>query len=153
MQENEFEKRLQEEMGEFRLRPSDDVWSKIDVQLRKKKRRRVVFFIFLLAGLSLLSTGYFLFTSDEQTLTEKDVATTDKNILDKKNEEPTNANAQKSILEDQIIAKQVKEKKEVIVPSENKTVQGAGELIVEKKSRHTKRPAESNKTGLAKNKE
>ena len=63
MQENEFEKRLQEEMGEFRLRPSDDVWNKIDVQLRKKKRRRIVFFIFLLAGLSLMSyTGYFLFT-------------------------------------------------------------------------------------------
>src|SRR5688572_7722531 len=133
MQENEFEKRMQEEMGEFRLRPSDDVWNKIDVQLRKKKRRRVVFFIFLLAGLSLLSTGYFLFTSDKQTPTEQDVATTDKNILDKKNEKPTDAGAQKSIPEDPIIAKQEKGKKQIIVPPENKKVQREGERIIEKK--------------------
>ena len=30
MQENEFEKRLQEEMEEFRLRPSEAVWDKIE---------------------------------------------------------------------------------------------------------------------------
>ena len=46
MQENEFEKRIQEEMGEFRLRPSETVWEKVEEQLKKKKRRRVVFFIF-----------------------------------------------------------------------------------------------------------
>ena len=40
MQENEFEKRIQEEMGEFRLRPSDAVWEKVEEQLKKKKRRR-----------------------------------------------------------------------------------------------------------------
>ena len=69
MQENEFEKRLQEEMEEFRLRPSEDVWNKIEDELKKKKRRRVVFFIFLLAGLSLIGySGYFLFTPDKENL-------------------------------------------------------------------------------------
>ncbi len=74
MRENEFEKRIQEEMGEFRLRPSDIVWEKVEQELRKKKKRRVVVFFFLLAGLSLLGyTGYFLFnTNAKQNLVQQD---------------------------------------------------------------------------------
>jgi hypothetical protein len=74
MQENKFEKRLQQEMGEFRLRPSDAVWEKVEEQLKKKKRRRVVFFIFMLAGLSLLGySGYFFTTSNsKQNLVQQD---------------------------------------------------------------------------------
>ena len=74
MQENEFEKRMREEMGEFRLRPSDAIWERVEEQLKKKKRRRVVFFIFLLAGLSLLSySGYFLTkTNSNQNLVQQD---------------------------------------------------------------------------------
>jgi hypothetical protein len=75
MQENEFEKRMRQEMGEFRLRPSDAVWEKVEEQLRKKKRRRVVFFIFMLAaGLSLLGySGYFLTkTNSTQNLVQQD---------------------------------------------------------------------------------
>jgi hypothetical protein len=70
MQENEFEKRVQNEMGEFRLHPSDAVWEKVEEQLKKKKRRRFVFFIFMLAGLSLLGySGYFLTkTNSKQNL-------------------------------------------------------------------------------------
>jgi len=67
MQENEFEKRIQEEMGEFRLRPSDAVWEKVEEQLKKKKRRRVVFFVFMLAGLSLLGFSGYFFTQTNST--------------------------------------------------------------------------------------
>lgn len=67
MQENEFEKRVQKKMEEFRLRPSDVVWERVEEELRKKKKRRVVFFIFLLAGLCLLGySGYFLFNNSKQ---------------------------------------------------------------------------------------
>ncbi|MEP7374211.1 MAG: outer membrane beta-barrel protein [Chitinophagaceae bacterium] len=74
MQENEFEKRMRQEMGEFRLRPSDAVWEKVKAQLKKKKRRRVVFFIFMLAGLSLLGySGYFLTkTNSKQNIVQQD---------------------------------------------------------------------------------
>lgn len=74
MQENEFEKRVQQEMGEFRLRPSEAVWGKVEKQLRKKKRRRVIFFIFMLAGLSLLGySGYFFTkTNSKQNLVQQD---------------------------------------------------------------------------------
>lgn len=74
MQENEFEKRVQEEMAEFRLRPSDSVWEKVEEQLEKKKRRRIVFFIFILAGLSLLGyTGYFFIKINaKQNLVQRD---------------------------------------------------------------------------------
>lgn len=74
MQENKFEKRIQEEMGEFRLRPSDAVWEKVEEQLKKKKRRRVVFFIFMLAGLSLLGYSGYFFTkpNSKQNLVQQD---------------------------------------------------------------------------------
>ncbi len=65
MQENKFEKGVQQQMEEFRIRPSEAVWQKVEEALRKKKKRRVVFFIFLLAGLSLLGySGYFLFNNN-----------------------------------------------------------------------------------------
>ena len=74
MQENEFEKRLRQEMEEFKLRPSDNVWEKVEEQLRKKKKRRVVFFIFMLAGLSLLGySGYFLTkTNSRQSIVQQE---------------------------------------------------------------------------------
>jgi hypothetical protein len=62
MQENNFEKRVQEQMEELRFRPSPAVWQKVEEEIRKRKKRRVVFFLSLLAGLCLLGyTGYFLF--------------------------------------------------------------------------------------------
>src|SRR4030095_13749127 len=84
MQENEFEKRLQEEMSEFRVRPSEVVWERIEDDLRKKKRRRVVFYLFLLAGLSVVGySGYVLFTPQKQILAKQDIAKTDGNKLQK----------------------------------------------------------------------
>ena len=95
MRENEFEKRVQRQMEEFRLRPSGAVWEKVEEELRKKKKRRIVFFIFWLAGLSLLSyTGYFLFNNhskksiSDQTFTQQP----DNNPSSKNNSLATPAN-------------------------------------------------------------
>ncbi len=89
MQENEFEKRLQEEMSGFRVRPSEVVWNKIEDELRKKKRRKVVFYLFLLAGLSLVGySGYILFTPQKQILAKEDIATISKN-KENQNSSPT----------------------------------------------------------------
>ena len=72
MRENEFEKRVQQQMEEFKLRPSDAVWEKVEEELRKKEKRRVVFFIFLLVGLSLLGyTGYFISNQSTQNIAEQ----------------------------------------------------------------------------------
>jgi hypothetical protein len=72
MQENEFEKKVREEIGGLRLRPSEEVWGKVEAELKRKKRRRVVVFIFLLAGLSLIgTTGYFLWNNEKQNLAEE----------------------------------------------------------------------------------
>src|SRR3990170_2264837 len=79
MQENKFEKGVQQQMEEFRIRPSDAVWEKIEEELRKKKKRRVVFFFFLLAGLSLLGySGYFLFNNSKQNLVQQNTNRPDK---------------------------------------------------------------------------
>src|SRR5262245_5483465 len=85
MRENEFEKRVQQQLEEFRLRPSGAVWEKVEEGIRKKKKRRVVFFIFLLAGLSLLGySGYFLLNQPKHPLTEEK-STPSNNTVTKEN--------------------------------------------------------------------
>ena len=157
MQENEFEKRLQEEMDEFRLRPSEVVWNKIEDELKKKKRRRVVFFMFLLAGLSLIGySGYVLFTPGKENRTAKDVAITNTTEPNSPRTEPTDNDSQKSIPNDQkTIAKQkqAKDQQQILVPAEIKTGTKVGEPNTGKKSRSNKPPAELQTTELAKKKE
>ncbi len=85
MQENKFENKVQQQMEEFRIRPSEAVWEKVEEALRKKKKRRVVFFIFLLAGLSLLGySGYFLLNNSKQNLVQQNITLpgNDKSIKD-----------------------------------------------------------------------
>lgn len=87
MQENNFEKRVQQQMEELRFRPSDAVWEKVEEEIRKKKKRRVVFFIFLLAGLSLLGySGYFLFNTSKHNLVEQNSTLTNKEESNESNQ-------------------------------------------------------------------
>lgn len=61
MSASEFESKVQQELEQLKLRPSDEVWQKVEKELRQKKRRRVIIFFILLAGLGLLSyPGYKL---------------------------------------------------------------------------------------------
>jgi hypothetical protein len=56
--QNEFEKQVQQKMEELKLVPSDPVWEKVEMQIRKKKdRRRVIFWIPLFA---LIGAGLWL---------------------------------------------------------------------------------------------
>lgn len=44
--QNEFEKQVQQKMEELKLVPSDPVWQKVEMQIRKKKdRRRLIFWL------------------------------------------------------------------------------------------------------------
>lgn len=112
MQENEFEKRMQQQMEEFKLRPSDAVWQKVEEELKKKKKRRIVFFLFLLAGLSLLSyTGYFLFNyskpgiADKTFTSQTNTNTVENNTTDLAVDSSTTSNENESIKQDQLIIK------------------------------------------------
>jgi len=60
MQENEFEKQVKQRMDEFRLRPSEPVWTEIEKELRDKRRRR---FILIPLFAALLVAGYFAWQS------------------------------------------------------------------------------------------
>jgi hypothetical protein len=57
--QNEFEKQVQQKMEELKLVPSEPVWQKVEMQIRKKKdRRRLIFWIPLTA--LLLGSGLWL---------------------------------------------------------------------------------------------
>ena len=57
MQENNFEKQVQEKMGDFRVDPSSEIWQKVSLQIGRRKRDDRVFIIFLLCLLFLGISG------------------------------------------------------------------------------------------------
>jgi hypothetical protein len=55
MADKNFEQQVQEQMEQFKLSPSNNVWQNVDAQLRKDKRRKR--FFFLLSFAALLGIG------------------------------------------------------------------------------------------------
>jgi len=69
MRENEFEKRVQDKMSEFRLSPSGEVWQQVERRIRREKKRRFIFWwplFFLLAGGGIVA-GKLLTNKKERT--------------------------------------------------------------------------------------
>src|SRR6185312_467862 len=80
MEENKFEKQVQQKMDELQIQPSDAVWKKIELQIEKKKNRKWgLVILFLCVGI-LLPGGYWLWNAGQP-------------------EKLTNTNAEKSMLE------------------------------------------------------
>lgn len=77
MEQNNFEKNVQQKMDDLKIAPSDSVWANVEKRLGKKdKDRRVVFILFFLIAF-LLSGGYWLLNlskvdqkNNDQTITE-----------------------------------------------------------------------------------
>ena len=64
MQENEFEKQVRQKTGELKLNPSDAVWQKIELRIKKEKRRRWALFLLPLLLIGSLYGGYVLFNNN-----------------------------------------------------------------------------------------
>lgn len=93
MPESDFEKQVQQELGQLKLRPSAEVWQNVENELRKKKRRRVIIIFFLLAGLALLGyPGYRLFNHDGPELAENKTSINKKAIITSDKELPAGDN-------------------------------------------------------------
>lgn len=74
MQENEFEKKVQQQMQDFNLRPSDEVWKEVERRIRKEKKRRFIFWWFLLFVLVAGGIGAgILFSNKKEKLAVRSV--------------------------------------------------------------------------------
>jgi hypothetical protein len=63
MEQNNFEKKVQQKMDELKIPPSEHVWTNIEKKIEKKgKDKRTIFILFFLL-LFLLSGGYWLLNS------------------------------------------------------------------------------------------
>lgn len=79
MPDNNFEKRLQEQMEGFKLQPSEQVWDEVEQHIRKKKDRRRIIFWWLLPALlagGIFTAVKFSNTGDKKILFDNNTITT-----------------------------------------------------------------------------
>lgn len=70
MSDHEFEKQVQQKLGELKLRPSDAVWMEVEKNIRDKKRRRRFLWLWSAALLVTLATsGVVLYHYTSRTIT------------------------------------------------------------------------------------
>lgn len=65
MQENEFEKQVRHQLEQLQFKPSDEVWLKVEQEIRSRKRRRIMFWIPAAAAMLALSFGAWWFIGKE----------------------------------------------------------------------------------------
>ncbi|HEY5405567.1 MAG TPA: hypothetical protein VIJ92_00705 [Ginsengibacter sp.] len=98
MEENKFEKQVQQKMDELQIQPSESIWEKIEVQIGKKKKRKWgVLILFLCIGV-LLSGTYCLWNAGRQEVSKN--TNSEKSILKK------NSNSS-SVKENKIVQQQI----------------------------------------------
>lgn len=66
MEENKFEKQMQQKLDELKIQPSDDVWKKIETQIGGKKPAKRVLLFLVFIFLILLSGGFWFWNSGRQ---------------------------------------------------------------------------------------
>ena len=85
MQENEFEKKVQQSMEELQLKPSDEVWQNVATAITQKKRNKSFFWIFsslfflLIAG--ILGWNYFMNGQGINTAAVKQIDTSNQSTI------------------------------------------------------------------------
>ena len=140
MQENKFERQVQQKLDELKLDPSDSVWQNIYIKIKKEKRRRqgliifpVLFILFLCGGLWLWFPGIHS-TKELQQPSKKVIAkknateklnidlnsTKNKIIVIKENKKTLKSTSATSYRENNnviIIEPDVKSKKNKVIPA------------------------------------
>src|SRR5450432_779468 len=69
MEENKFERQIQQKMDELKIHPSDSVWKKIEVRIEKRKRSNRGLFLFVLFICGFLAGGYLLWNTFHHSIT------------------------------------------------------------------------------------
>ena len=110
MQENEFEKQVQQSMEGLQLKPSDDVWQNVATAISQKKRKKGFFWIFsslfflLIAG--ILGWSYFMNEQVKNTAAVKRIDTSNHSKIDAALMQPAKsiiANVKESTLENRLV--------------------------------------------------
>src|SRR5689334_3778532 len=65
MSDHEFEKQVQQKLGELKLRPSTAVWTEVEKNIRHDKRRRRFLFWLPVFFLFLATSGYVLYRTNQ----------------------------------------------------------------------------------------
>ncbi len=99
MEENKFEKQVQQKMDELKIQPSEAVWQKIELQIEKKKDRRWGLIVLFLCVVILLSGSYWLWNAGQQKKLE--------NAISAKSKLEKNSNSSSAIKEDTIVQQQI----------------------------------------------
>ncbi len=91
MQENSFEKKVQQKMEELSFEPSAPVWQKVALQIQHKRRRRRL--VFLLLPLLLLGGGLAVYVALNKNTSTPSVAQTENEMDQSQKPDSENVNA------------------------------------------------------------
>jgi hypothetical protein len=67
MEQNNFEKHVQQKMDELKISPSESAWLNIEKRISKHGKQRKIAFILFFSALFFLTGGYWLFNSTKNT--------------------------------------------------------------------------------------
>lgn len=67
MENNGFKNNVQEQLSGLRFEPSDMVWPKVELQLKKEKKKHRIIFFWILLGVLLLGSGLISFFNTRAT--------------------------------------------------------------------------------------
>ena len=128
MAANEFEKNVRKEMDEFKLHPSEEVWTKIEERITESKRKRRILFFILSSLIALTLGGYGIYDlsvnktkSEAQNKLSEDKRINDKHKIDNpKNEDP---NKETITIKPNIPVENIKQTDETLVAKQKQASQ------------------------------
>ena len=71
MEENKFERQVQQKMDELKINPSDSVWENVKSGIEKRKNRKWAFLILFFLFALLLTGGYWLYNTNHSIFIRK----------------------------------------------------------------------------------
>lgn len=143
MSAHDFENKVQQQMEELNLSPSDAIWNNVELQLRKdKKRRRVLIWIPLL--LLVLIGGYFLLDSKTKSnsISSSPIENVNKSVNNEVGEETKSVKSENG--------NQLEDKSDLEIKKENGNQNKVTETQI-KENKITKEKEESNTVSIDNN--
>jgi len=132
MEQNSFEKNVQQKLDELKIPPSDSVWTNVEKRIGKKGKDRKLIFILFFIILFLLSGGYWLMNSSKNNPQQKHQLTEVKNDSKATNNDNSSFKKTEPATHDSVKMRDSANVSEEKIKTESIKIQSKAEVLNEK---------------------